>query len=136
MPDEAVARDVCRRARADLDHELGGFAVEPGHHRDRFGLEVGWAQASLDGGRHEAGAEGLGEKQNVAANGAGVADRLLRVDLADDRVAELRLRVVDGVTADHIDARLGHLGGATGDDLLQHPGAELVSWKRRQAEGE
>src|SRR5207248_6048535 len=66
VADEAVTGDVCRRARPDLDHELGGFAVEPGHHRDRFGLEVGWTETALDRGRDEAGAERFGEEQDVA----------------------------------------------------------------------
>jgi len=65
-----------------------------------------------------------------------MANQVIGVNLADHRVAELRLGVVDRVSADDRDAGLAELGRSAADDLLQQSGAELVAWEGRDPQGE
>jgi len=83
------------------------------HYRHRIAFQRLRAQAALDGCSDEPRTQRFGEIQEVAGVGAVVSDYAVGVRLAYHCVAELRLRVVDGVATDHGDACLAHLRGAT-----------------------
>src|SRR5439155_1100694 len=98
-----------RRLTSGMDADL---AVVP-HDADRLALERRRAQPTLDRGRHETGAERLGQIKNITGPRAVVADHPVRMHLADHRVAELRLCVVHGVASHDRHARLTQLARAT-----------------------
>ncbi len=136
VADEAIARNVRGRCRAGADHRLGGGAVERRHHRHRLTLEAGRTQPALDRGRDQARAERLGQVEEVARPRPIVRDHAVGMHLADHRIAEFRLGVVHGMTADDRDPGLRHLRSPAGHDLFQQAGVQLLAWKRGDAKRE
>src|SRR5439155_10136397 len=81
-------------------------------------------------------AERLGQIQDVPLARALMADHAIGMHLADDRVTELRLCVIDGMAADHRHARLAELARPALHDPVQQARSELVARERRDAKGE
>src|SRR5713101_3125594 len=136
VADEPIPGDVGGRGRSRREHGFGRAAVEGGHDLDGETFQSRWTEAALDRRRHQSRSERFGEKENVSRSRTIVADQAIRVHLADHRVPELRLRVVDRVPAHDRDPRLGHFGRAACDDLLEEAGAQLLARERGYAQRE
>ena len=87
---------------------------------------AGLGQVAHGGGGDDAGAQGLGQVENVAGPGAGLGEDVLGVDEAHDAEAVLGLVVDDRVAAGDEAARLQHLVGAAAQDLDQDVLAQVV----------
>src|ERR1700687_645125 len=99
VADQPITGDVRGRGRARGDHGFGRLAVQHRHDLDHPPLEGRRAESTLDRSRDQPGAKRFGEEEDIAAARALVAYDAIRMDLADDGVTKLRLRIVDRVAA-------------------------------------
>jgi len=76
---------------------LGRGPVEGGHHPDGRFLGFRGGQTGLQGGGDDAGAQGLGEHQQVPGAGSALGVDALRMHQPGDRQAVFHLRVLDTV---------------------------------------
>ena len=110
---------------ADLAGGERGRAVEREHGLDGGGDVLGGGRFALEGGRHDSGAEGLGEKETVARERSRFGQDALWMDRAGDAEAILRLVVGDGMSAGDHRAGLGDLAGAPLKDRGQQVGGQV-----------
>ena len=110
VPEQPEAGDIGRGVdAARRSRRLGGGAVE-GQHRRRGGLDVLGARfLVLERGGDDAGADRLGQEEDVARERAGLGPDLVGMDRAGDDQPELRLGIGDGVPAGDDRAGLGDL---------------------------
>ena len=104
----------------------GAGRVEGGH---EGGGDIGEGlvgEAALDGGGDDAGAERLGEDEDVAGSGPGIGDDALGVDEAGDGEPVERLGVLDGVAAGQDAPGLRDLVGAAPEDLVDELEREVL----------
>src|SRR5258706_38176 len=136
VANEPIPGDVGGRGGSGLEHRFRRAAVEGGHYLDGEPLQGRRTEAALDRRRHQSRAERFGEEEHVSRSRTIVADQTIRMHLADHRVPELRLGVVDRVSAHDGDPGLGHLRRAACDDLLEQPGAQFLARERGYAQRE
>ena len=137
VADKPESRDVgapVNMAGGQGAHRLGGGAIER-RHRSHGGLHDGLGRApGLDRGADDAGADGLGQEQDVAGFRAGVREHAGRIDLAGDGVAELHFVVAHGVAAEQRHAGLAQLVEPAGEDGGDDGGIEIAL--RKPCDGE
>lgn len=91
--------------------------------------------ATLGRGGEDAGADLLGQHENIAGLGAGIADDFFGMDSAGDEEAEFRLLVDDGMAAGNGDARLRAHGNRAVEHARERAGAERVDRPGHEAQG-
>ena len=88
----------------------------------------------LDRGADDAGAQPLGEDQTIADARAGVGPDAIGIDRAGDRVAELHLRIANGVATEQRRARFLQLVEAAEKDRANRVAVERVLRERGNRE--
>ena len=111
VADQPEAGHVGRRRGPRRDRLRGRGGVEGRHHLDRPRDQPVVGPIALRGGRDEAGAERLGQDQDIAGTSARIGEHPGRIDEPGHRQAVLRFPVLDRMAAaDHgaglIDHRL------------------------------
>jgi hypothetical protein len=136
MPDQPEAGHVGTRVDRSWQQGLQRFAGRSIQHQHRCdgGIHRGERSAAeFQRRRNHAGANRLGEHEDVAGDGAGVRQDSRRIDLAGDRVPELDLVVLHRVSAKQRHVRLGQRRQSPGEDRLQQR-AIRIGGKRRNGE--
>src|ERR1051325_250629 len=119
MAGQAEAGDVGAGVGAELKHYIAADVVELNHAGTGGFKKLRRAVAALGGRGYDAGAERLGENEDIAGLGGGVGDDLLGMDQARNRVAELDFRIADRVAADDDGAGLGKAFGPAALDVAE-----------------
>ena len=136
VADEAVAGHVGGGMGAGGQGGLGGGLVQLRHGLDGGRQHVRRARSLLDGGRHDAGAQRLGQHQAVSRASPVVGEHLGGVHLAHGHHAVLGFGVVDGVASQHGRAGFGRLLGAASHDLFRDSFAQQTAGERQQVQHE
>ncbi len=109
MAHEAKAGDIGAGVHAYAVADRRRIPVQAGHHLANAALHLCRAQAGLESGGDGAGADRLGQIEQIAGAGAGVGDHIFGMNQAGDCQAVLELVVADRVAADDQGAASAHL---------------------------
>ena len=136
VAEQAEARDVGAGVDAHGQHGFGGVAVQGRHHVGRLAGDRGLDEPALDRRGDDSQPDGLGQHQHVAHLGAAVAQHTVGVNRTGDRQAELGFGVLDGVSTEDGNARLGRLVLGAAQDLLEDHQRQTLVRKTDDVQGE
>jgi len=126
MPEEAEAGDVGSSLDESALGEERAGDIEGSHEIDRGSGGSPDLELALDGRGEDAGAERLGEDEEVSRAGTGVGDESVGMDETGDGKSVEGLGILDGVPAGEDAASFGDLVGATAEDVVDSGQLELV----------
>ena len=135
VPEQPEAGHVGDGVRIEIAQRSGGHAVERRHRRDRGGEDVGIDGILAQRIRDDARAERLGEHEEVADPGAGIAPDALGMDDPGDGQAIQRLCGRDRVPAEDRCARRIRDVGPAAQDLADLVGRQVIG-KAADGKGE
>lgn len=135
VPEEPETGDVGARVHREAGQRLGRSFVQGTHRGDGLGHQGLGRPAPLDGGADDAGAQGLGEEQDVPGPGAGVGPDTRRVDGPRHGVLQFNLLVAHGVPAEQGDTGSAELVEAAQEDLPDRLGVEALVGEAGDGQG-
>ena len=120
--------------RRQLVNRVGRRAVQRAHRSHGFVGERRRRAIEFDGRSDDAGAERLGEEQNVAGARAAVGENPRGIDRSGDGVPEFDFLILHGVAAKQRDARFAQLVESAAKDFADGPGLEALFRERGDRE--